>query len=48
MLALSCERRLVAALDRARDVTHVAYLLPRGAIFDALAAASRRARHRQT
>jgi phosphatidylserine/phosphatidylglycerophosphate/cardiolipin synthase-like enzyme len=45
MLALSSERRLVAALDRARDVTLVAYLLPRGAIFDALAAAARRGAH---
>jgi hypothetical protein len=45
MIALSSERRLVGALDRARDVTLVAYLLPRGAIFDALAGAARRGAH---
>ncbi len=42
MVTLSSQAQLLRALDRAKEVTLVAYLLPRGAVFDALAAAARR------
>ncbi len=42
MLTLSSQAQLLHALDRAKGVTLVAYLLPRGAVFEALAAAARR------
>lgn len=42
MLALSSLSRVAAAIERARSVTLVAYLLPRGTIVDALADAARR------
>ncbi|HEY9086303.1 MAG TPA: hypothetical protein VIN40_10285 [Candidatus Tyrphobacter sp.] len=42
MLRLTSQSAMTAALERARDVTLVAYLLPRGPVFDALAAAARR------
>lgn len=42
MLELSSQTQLTAALDRARSVTLVAYMLRRGPVFDALAAAARR------
>ncbi len=45
MLALSSQRRLLSAIERARDVTVVAYLLPRGELFDALAVTARRGAH---
>ncbi len=42
MLQLSSQRSLVGAIGRARDVTVVAYVLPRGPVLDALASAARR------
>lgn len=42
MLSLSSLPRAAAAIERARSVTLVAYLLPRGAVVDALADAARR------
>ncbi|HUY41917.1 MAG TPA: phospholipase D-like domain-containing protein [Candidatus Dormibacteraeota bacterium] len=42
MVYLSSQAKLVLAIERAHDVTLVAYLLPRGPTFAALAAAARR------
>jgi phosphatidylserine/phosphatidylglycerophosphate/cardiolipin synthase-like enzyme len=45
MVRLASQSAMTAALERAHDVTLVAYLLPHGPVFDALAAASRRGAH---
>ncbi len=45
MFCLSSQAQLVSAVERAHDVTLVAYLLPRGPTFEALAAAAGRGAH---
>lgn len=45
MLRLTSQNAMTAALGHAREVTLVAYLLPRGPVFDAIAAALRRGAH---
>lgn len=45
MISLSSTAELVAALQRAREVTLTAYTLPQGAVLDALASAAQRGAH---
>ncbi len=45
MVRLTSQSAMTSALERAHDVTLVAYLLPRGRVFDALAAALQRGAH---
>ncbi len=45
MVTLSSQGLLLRALGRAKEVTLVAYLLPHGAVFEALAEAARRGAH---
>ncbi|MGH7736787.1 MAG: phospholipase D-like domain-containing protein [Candidatus Tyrphobacter sp.] len=42
MLTLASRTALIRSIERARNVTLIAYVLPRGAVFEALAAAARR------